>query len=235
MSARDKERRRSKRRRRRLPVKFWRGDVEGTGFTTDISNTGLMVETTASADIGSRFHIELQLPEGTPYFAEGVVARKKVYPRHAASMFKSGLGFRFVALGEAIRAVLEEKPEDDSPRTCETPRTDCGFLVDLRDPGELKARLRTRHQARRGSDPGVGASSHRRGSPRDVPAAGPKREHRLSGRRSNARPGAAGRGPAAPGGRCRTHASPRGHPHHLSSRRGRLGPHFGWPPCTSEL
>lgn len=138
MSARDKERRRSKRRRRRLPVKFWRGDVEGTGFTTDISNTGLMVETTASADIGSRFHIELQLPEGTPYFAEGVVARKKVYPRHAASMFKSGLGFRFVALGEAIRAVLEEKPEDDSPRTCETPRTDCGFLVDLRDPGELK-------------------------------------------------------------------------------------------------
>ncbi len=138
MSAGSKERRRSKRRRRRLAVKFWRGDIEGTGFTSDISNTGLMVETTTSVDIGTRLHIELQLPEGTPYFTEGVVVRKKVYPRHAASMFKSALGFRFVSLGEAIRALLEEKPEDDSPRTCETPRTDAGFLVDLRDPGELK-------------------------------------------------------------------------------------------------
>ncbi len=138
MSAGGKDRRRSKRRRRRLPVKLWRGDVEGTGFTADISNTGLMVETTVAADLGSRFHIELQLPEETLYYIEGVVVRKKVYPRHAASMFKNGLGIRFVGLGEAIRAILEEKPEDAPPVTCETSRTDGGFLVDLRDPGELK-------------------------------------------------------------------------------------------------
>ena len=138
MSAQGKDRRRSKRHRRRLAVKFWRGDVEGTGFTVDVSNTGLMVQTTAPADIGARFHIELQLPGGRSYFTEGVVARKKVYPRHAASIFKPWLGFRFVGLGEAIRAVLEGESEDDSPATCETPRTDSGFLVDLRDPDELK-------------------------------------------------------------------------------------------------
>ena len=111
MSDRGEERRRSKRRRRRLAVKFWRGDVEGTGFTVDISNTGLMVQTTVSAAIGTRFHIELQLPEGATYLTEGVVVRKKAYPRHAASMFKPALGFRFVALGEAIGAVLEQEPE----------------------------------------------------------------------------------------------------------------------------
>ncbi len=116
MSDRGNERRQSKRRRRRLAVKFWRGDVEGTGFTVDISNTGLMVQTTAAADIGTRFHIELQLPEGTLFLTEGIVVRKKVYPRYAASMFKPTLGFRFLGLGEAIRAVLEQESEDDSER-----------------------------------------------------------------------------------------------------------------------
>ena len=135
-TSRGSERRRSKRRRRRLGVRFWSDEVEGSGFTRDISNTGLMIETTTPVDIGKRIHLELKLPDGEPYYAEGVVVRRKVYPRQASSLFKPGLGIKFVSLGEAIRAIMraesQRSPSDD------TTRDPYELLVDLREPDELR-------------------------------------------------------------------------------------------------
>lgn len=138
MSVSRKERRNSRRRRRRLPVRFWREGMRGTGFTADVSNTGAMIETTIGAEIGDRVHIELELPDGTPFFAEGLVVRKKVYPRHARSLFKPALGIKFVTLAQAIRAVLDDGPatEPELPPE-ESEPGDGGLRVDLRDPAEL--------------------------------------------------------------------------------------------------
>lgn len=133
------ERRRGKRRRRRLAVRFWWQELEGSGFTADISNAGLMIETTIPVGIGERIHIELELPGGIPFYAEGVVVRKKVYPRQAASLFKPGLGVRFVGLGEAVRAVMEGESGQEPHSKSEPAEADDGRLrLDLRDSAKLE-------------------------------------------------------------------------------------------------
>lgn len=132
------ERRRSKRQRRRLGVRFWSDGMEGSGFTADISNTGLMIETTTPLEIGQRFHLELALPDARSFLAEGVVVRKKVYPRQAASIFKPGVGVRFVGLGEAIRAVAQaEARAPDTPATGGLEPLNGELELDLREPAEL--------------------------------------------------------------------------------------------------
>ena len=45
MSRKENERRRSQRQRRRLDVRFWNDEFEGRGFTTNVSNKGLLIET----------------------------------------------------------------------------------------------------------------------------------------------------------------------------------------------
>ncbi len=133
-----KERRNSRRRRRRLPVRFWREGMQGTGFTADVSKTGAMIETTIGAEIGDRIHIELALPDGTPFFAEGLVVRKKVYPPQARSLFKSGLGIKFVTLAQAIHAVIDAGPTTAPELPSEESEPGDGELrIDLQDPAEL--------------------------------------------------------------------------------------------------
>ena len=51
MSRKENERRRSQRQRRRLDVRFWNDEFEGRGFTTNVSNKGLLIETDGDARI----------------------------------------------------------------------------------------------------------------------------------------------------------------------------------------
>ncbi len=119
--------RRTKRQRRRLWVRLWNDEFEASGFTADISATGLLIEATQPLEIGTRFHLEIFLADRS-FFTECVVARKKTYPSYARSMFKPGVGIRFVGFAEAIRQVAEEADEADE-----------GLLqVDLRDMETLK-------------------------------------------------------------------------------------------------
>ncbi|MBW2280791.1 MAG: PilZ domain-containing protein [Deltaproteobacteria bacterium] len=97
------DRRRSKRVKHRLKLRFWDEDINGRGFTHDISVTGLLIETTSAVPIGARLHIEVELPEERRYLTEVSVVRKKVIPREAHSVFKPALGVRLVGLREAIR------------------------------------------------------------------------------------------------------------------------------------
>jgi Tfp pilus assembly protein PilZ len=121
------DRRSNSRRRTRLRVRFWNDDVEGSGFTADVSDTGLFVQTSMKIDVGVRLHLEIEL-EKSSFFAEGVVARKRIFPQYARTHFKSGIGLRLVGLGEAIRHIQPEEPA--APQG--------GLEVDLRDPGELR-------------------------------------------------------------------------------------------------
>ncbi len=126
MSRRANERRRSQRQRRRLDVRFWNDELEGRGFTTNVSNKGLLVETNKTLRIGQRFHLEIILPE-TSFYAEAVVVRRKVYPPQARSMFKPTVGLRFVGMRELVKSIS----------SIVAAATDGGLRVDLSDPARL--------------------------------------------------------------------------------------------------
>ena len=126
MSRKENERRRSQRQRRRLDVRFWNDEFEGRGFTTNVSNKGLLIETSKTLQLGQRFHLEIILPE-TSFFAEVVVVRRKVYPPQARSMFKPTVGFRFVGIREVVKSIL-------SP---DVAAMGAGLRVDLSDPARL--------------------------------------------------------------------------------------------------
>ena len=125
MSRTANERRRSQRQRRRLDVRFWNDELEGRGFTTNVSNKGLLVETSKTLRLGQRFHLEIILPD-TSFYAEAVVVRRKVYPPHARSMFKPIVGLRFVGIREVVKSISSAPAE-----------TDGGLRVDLSDPARL--------------------------------------------------------------------------------------------------
>jgi Tfp pilus assembly protein PilZ len=122
-----RERRRTKRIRKRLQVRFWNEDgIDSSGFTADVSETGLFVETMKEVPPGTRLHLEIAL-EAKPYYAECVVARvRKVHPS-AKAVKRSGFGVRMVGFAEAIRVISDVTPGSEAP-----------FSVDLRDPAELK-------------------------------------------------------------------------------------------------
>ncbi len=127
MSTRENDRRRSQRQRRRLDVRFWNDEVECRGFTTNVSNKGMLIETTKTLPLGLRLHLEILL-DGTSFFAEGVVVRRKSYPPQARSMFKPTVGVRFVSLREVVRSIMAGEPES----------ADGTLKVDLSDPARLK-------------------------------------------------------------------------------------------------
>ena len=118
-------------------MRYWSDGVEGTGFTADISDTGMLIETPKPLELGQRLHLEVSLGEGS-YFAECVIVRRKTYPRHARSLFKPAIGVRFLELSEV--ADLASAPDGEAstdPVQVEVP--DGPMQVDLRDLADLKA------------------------------------------------------------------------------------------------
>lgn len=111
MSGGRKDRRGSARRRCRVRVRFWNDELEGSGFTCDISNRGMFIETPVKLAKGTRLHFELKLETGE-FLIEGVVARVLKAHRSAQPVIKPGVGVRFLDLTEAIRKVGQELPPD---------------------------------------------------------------------------------------------------------------------------
>ncbi len=124
--------RRAKRVKQRLQLRFWGDRAEGRGFTHDISVTGMLLETTTAVEIGTRLHVEVELPEERRYFTEIAVVRKKVIPRQAHSIFKPGLGVRLVGLREAIRDA------STAPRSSAGAADDGTLRLDLRERADLQ-------------------------------------------------------------------------------------------------
>jgi hypothetical protein len=107
-----KDRRKSKRFRKRAKIRFWWADFEGTGFTSDISDTGLLIETNKPIEIGSRLNIEVTHGEDS-FFGTVVIVRQKTYPRQARSMFKPALGARFLKITEVMGVSAEQELKDE--------------------------------------------------------------------------------------------------------------------------
>jgi len=132
------DRRRSKRHRVRLRVRYWNDYGEHTGFTADVSGTGLFVETNRVLPPGTRMHLDVETPDGS-FLAEGVVARVVRASTLVKPVKMGGLGLRLVGLEEAIQAAAPsavsapaEVPALEAPRA---PRelTGVPLELDLRD------------------------------------------------------------------------------------------------------
>lgn len=136
MSERSSDRRKNKRYKRRMKARWWTDASEGTGFTVDASNSGLLIETGRPIEIGSRMHLELGLNQEVSFFAECLVVRKRTYPPQARALFKPAVGVRFVGLNEAVRE-LDERDGEASVGTQE--QVHVPLQADLRDRHHLAA------------------------------------------------------------------------------------------------
>lgn len=93
------EKRRSKRHRRRLKVKFgYAGTAtfQHSGLTNDVSATGLFVVSNHNPKPGARIHLEVMLTGEVPLYMEGMVARHVAVPPELRQVVRSGFGVRYL-------------------------------------------------------------------------------------------------------------------------------------------
>jgi hypothetical protein len=104
------ERRGTPRKRVRYKIRFWNDEIDSSGFTTDVSEAGLFVETRKPAPPGTRLHVEVETADG-PVMAECEVCRVVRVSATVASVAHSGMGVRIIPLREALGYVARPEPE----------------------------------------------------------------------------------------------------------------------------
>lgn len=100
-------RRRAVRRARRVQVHFWkRGEpTTYTGYTTNISMTGMFIATNSPVPQGSRIRIEV-VDQDRGFMVEGVVAHARKMRSDLARLNHSGMGVRFLSVEELVRELI---------------------------------------------------------------------------------------------------------------------------------
>ena len=98
------QRQRSARRNLRFPVRIWTDDLQGRGFTRDVSSSGLLIETTKVLDLGTWMQVELELArtDHVYYVSTCVVVRKEARHPQVRHVFTPKMGIRFLSPGEAM-------------------------------------------------------------------------------------------------------------------------------------
>ena len=99
--------RRTKRTTRRLMVRFGQGSNEKTGFTRNISETGLFLQTGAVFSPGSTIQVSVHFPEKTWTLWARVAWAKRVPPQ-LTHILECGMGVHFVEPGEEWRGFFED-------------------------------------------------------------------------------------------------------------------------------
>lgn len=100
-------RRRAPRRARRLQVRFWKpGEPHAfTGYTTNLSTTGMFVATNSPLPQGARIRIEV-VERDRSFVMEGVVAHARRVRSELMRISQSGMGVRFLTVEELVRELL---------------------------------------------------------------------------------------------------------------------------------
>ena len=91
------EKRKNRRHAKRLRVRFGEADFTQQGFSSDVSATGMFVQTLSIPKLGTRLHIEVTFDGEQRLFFEGVVARQKIVAAELRHVLKGGFGVRFLA------------------------------------------------------------------------------------------------------------------------------------------
>ena len=94
-------RRFSSRKKRRYLIEWPSGDSLCTGFTQDISPTGIFVRSTYIPKIATALTLQLLLPGGRKLQLRGTVVRSQRVPQNLRAVVPSGFGVR-----------LNEAPEE---------------------------------------------------------------------------------------------------------------------------
>lgn len=100
------EKRRHRRYSRRFRVKFGEKQLTQSGFTGDVSATGMFVVTSAVPKLGTRLHVEVTLNDERVLFVEGMVARMTLVAPELRSVMKGGFGLRFLSGAELMAEMV---------------------------------------------------------------------------------------------------------------------------------
>ena len=101
------DRRNRQRRARRVQVQFWRrGDSHPTsGYTTNISPTGMFIGSSAPLPLGTRVRIEV-LDAENGFMIEGLVVHSIRVPTQYQQVRLSGMGIRFLKVEELVGSLF---------------------------------------------------------------------------------------------------------------------------------
>jgi hypothetical protein len=104
-------RRRNVRRPRRVQVQFWRrGEAQAyTGYTTNISTTGMFLATTSPQAPGTRLRVEV-MDGNHGFVVEGVVAHARKVRGDMMRLTHPGMGIRFLSVEELVRELIPVLP-----------------------------------------------------------------------------------------------------------------------------
>ncbi|MBL8956598.1 MAG: PilZ domain-containing protein [Myxococcaceae bacterium] len=100
------EKRRHRRYSRRFRVKFGEKAPSQTGFTSDVSATGMFVVTPRVPKLGTRRHVEVTIDNDRMLYFEGMVARMTLVAPELRSVMKGGFGLRFLTGAELMAEMV---------------------------------------------------------------------------------------------------------------------------------
>ena len=95
---------------RRLPVRFWRVGEERsvTGYTTNISTTGMFVVTHQPLPKAARIRVEI-LDQRCGFIVEAEVAHAHRVSLDLSALGTSGMGVRFLPIETLVRELFPER------------------------------------------------------------------------------------------------------------------------------
>jgi hypothetical protein len=100
------EKRRHRRYARRFRVKYGEKTLQHSGFTSDVSATGMFVVTTPVPKLGTRLHVEVTIDNERLLYFEGMVARMTLVAPELRSVMKGGFGLRFLTGAELMAEMV---------------------------------------------------------------------------------------------------------------------------------
>lgn len=100
------EKRRHRRYAKRFRVRYGEKELDRTGFTGDVSATGMFVMTNHQPKLGTRMHAEVTLDPERHLVVEGVVARLAIVAPELRGVMKGGFGLRYLTGAELMAEMV---------------------------------------------------------------------------------------------------------------------------------
>ncbi|HKI86145.1 MAG TPA: PilZ domain-containing protein, partial [Thermoanaerobaculia bacterium] len=116
------EKRHDRRRARRMQIRFWKlGESEAlSGYSHNLSSTGMFIATSTPLPVGQRVRVEL-MDSRESVVVEGVVAHAAKVAPALQSLRATGMGVRFLAPEELIDNVLSRSGASSRERQIVAP------------------------------------------------------------------------------------------------------------------
>ena len=103
------EKRQHRRIKRRLMVKYGEREFTQSGFTGDVSTTGLFIISASMPPLDTRLHIQLFVEPERCVFFEGEVRRHKLVPAELRTLERGGFGVRLLTPREVLTSALDQE------------------------------------------------------------------------------------------------------------------------------